>query len=142
MVALLLVNGQIPEAGIQWVTGLIVVLVLAAIVLGFIAQIRKIKKDTESEKEKDIRIARDEARQEAESAFELRELKRSIDRLRDEFILVKEQLNKVDEIKIAQYRIEDKANKAHKRLDIHYKREHNMDCEADYIDYGNGDSQQ
>lgn len=135
----MLSNGQIPEAGVQWITGLIVVLVLAGIVIGFIAQIRKIKHDTEKESERKIQNAKAEAKQEAESAFEFRELKRSIERLRDEFIIIKDQLTKVEEIKISQYRIEDKANKAHKRLDIHYRREHNMDCEADYIDYANGD---
>lgn len=139
MVALLLSNGQIPEAGVQWVTGLIVVLILVGIVLGFIAQIRKIKRDTELDKNRLLKTAKEEAQQEVESAFEFRELKRSIERLRDEFLLMKEQMRKVEEHNISIYRIERKADIAHRRLDVHYKREHNIDCEADYIDYSNGD---
>ena len=140
-----LTNGQVTDAGIQWLVGAIAFVGLLGIVLGVYLQIRKIKSETAAvskEREDKIKLEataemqRKEAtiRREIETETALRDMKGSIDRLNDSFqALGRGMEQRVERLETGLQKscsqiatVSQATKSAHKRIDEHRRIEHNL----------------
>jgi len=72
-------NGQLTDATILVIAGIIGLFVIAGIVLGVFVQIKKLRTDAKAETDAKVKKATEEAMKEKESEIAFRELKASVD---------------------------------------------------------------
>lgn len=127
-------NGQLTDATILVIAGIIGLFVIAGIVLGVFIQIKKLRTDALAEKEKAVGEARSEAVKETKSELALKALTESVNSMKlllDEMKLdMKERLKAVECTKTDHTerlaRVEAIADSAHKRLDEHRTIDHGI----------------
>lgn len=134
MLKCLLVNGEIPQSGIDVAEGLLVLAGIATIVISLIVAFRQMRKATD----KDFQARLDKAIGEKERQIEidttLKAMKESIDRLNDSVSRMRGEIGtRVDklETKLDRHskqivRIDASVRSAHKRVDEHRKVDHGL----------------
>ena len=134
MLKCLLVNGEIPQSGIDVAEGLLVLAGIAMVIISLIVAFRQMRKATD----KDFQARLDKAIGEKERQIEidttLKAMKESIDRLNDSVSRMRGEIGtRVDklETKLDRHskqivRIDASVRSAHKRMDEHRKVDHGL----------------
>ena len=134
MLKCLLVNGEIPQSGIDVAEGLLVLAGIAMVIISLIVAFRQMRKATD----KDFQARLDKAIGEKERQIEidttLKAMKESIDRLNDSVSRMRGEIgNRVDklETKLDRHskqivRIDASVRSAQKRMDEHRKVDHGL----------------
>ncbi len=136
-------NGQLTDATILVIAGIIGLFVIAGIVLGVFVQIKKLRTDAKAETDAKVKKATEEAMKEKESEIAFRELKASVDNVNTTVKKLTEDMNKRIEgvectrtAHVAELaEIREIAKSAHKRIDEHRKIDHKFieqDKESEY----------
>ena len=130
----MLVNGEIPEAGIQVMTGLLVLAGVGLLVLGFVAALKSMRKSSDREYEQRLLKAVGEREKQIEIDTTLKAMKESIDRLNDSVSRMRGEIGtRVDKLETKLDRhskhivcIDASVRSAHKRMDEHRQVEHKL----------------
>lgn len=140
-----MVDGTLTQTTVNWISGFIGVIVLASIVFGFYYSMKKLKKETDADKEKvktdhesrvkaEVEKAVMEAKKETASEIAFRDLQKSVEAMsmtvkcindsmdREIIGLKNTDLNRVKWMT----EIESSARSAHRRLDEHKAIDHGM----------------
>ncbi len=134
MLKCLLVNGQIPQEGINVTTGIIVILALASVVLGFILKLRALRKEDKEATEKTMLDRERTIRKEIEIDTILRDVKQSMDRLAEAITCLRSEVGgridkvekQVDSQGRAIVKVQEAVKAAHRRMDEHRKVDHGL----------------
>jgi hypothetical protein len=133
-----MVNGQLSESVSLLIGGLVSLMVIGGIVLGFLIQIRKIRTDNKAERESEIKKASDEASKETAAAIAFRQLEKGLQEIKDMLCarppcIQKQVVETLAEIKARQaddgkalFEVIASAKQAHKRLDEHRLVDHSL----------------
>lgn len=136
-------NGQLTDATILVIAGVIGLFAIAGIVLGVFVQIKKLRSDAATETEAKVAKATHEALREKATSDALLALKESVDNthvlVRD---LKNELVTRIETVECAKTdhvqrltRLEESVKSAHKRIDDHRKIDHKLleqDQESEY----------
>ena len=130
----MLVNGEIPEAGVYVLNGLLVLVGIAILVLGFIAALKGMRKSSDREYEQRLAKAVGEREKQIEIDTTLKGMKDSIDKLNDSITRMRGEIGtRVDKLETKLDRhskhivcIDASVRSAHKRMDEHRKVDHGL----------------
>ena len=134
-------NGQLSDATVLVIAGIIGIFVIAGIILGVFIQIKKLRADAVAEKKSAIDEAKIEAVKETKSELALKALTESVNSMKillDELKLdMKDRLKAVECTKTDHSerlaKVEASTQSAHKRIDDHRKLDHQIEVkESDY----------
>lgn len=128
----LLIDGHIPEQSIEWVEGLLILIGIAMIVIGFIAAIRTMNKSSKKEFDERLNKERAEIKRDVVIDQTLKDLRESVDRLSQSIYEMRgdiiTKVNTIEERVICHekdiVRIDQSVKSIHKRMDEHRRVDH------------------
>lgn len=128
----LLVDGHIPEIGIQWLEGLLILIGVAMVVIGFIVAIKSMSKS--SKKDFDDRLTKEKAEIKRDVIIDqtLKDLKDSVENLSKSIYEMRgdiiTKVNNIEERVLCHakdlVRIDQSVRSIHKRMDEHRRVDH------------------
>lgn len=132
MALIMLVDGHIPDAGVQWFEGLLIILAIASVIVGFIAVIKGMNKAAKEEFNEQLEKKESEIKRDVVIDQTLNGLKDSLDRLSQSIYEMRGDIStKVNDIekRVACQeneivKIDQAVKSAHKRIDEHRKIDH------------------
>jgi hypothetical protein len=138
-----LVNGTIPEAGVQWVTGLIIVIGIGIVLIVFVKEIRGLRSQAANDMSEKLKEERHKIQKDVELDHTLRGMTSSFDRLYCVVEELKSELrnktqsieDKVDAYRIMVAKVEQSVRAAHRRIDEHRAIDHGLANKNGYSDY-------
>ena len=130
----MLVNGEIPEAGVQVMTGLLVLAGIGLLVIGFVAALKGMRKSSDREYEQRLLKAVGEREKQIEIDTTLKGMKDSIDKLNDSVTRMRGEIgervdrleSKVEWQSKQVVKIDASTRAAHKRMNEHRQVEHKL----------------
>ena len=130
----MLVNGEIPEAGVYVLNGLLVLVGIAILVLGFVAALKSMRKSSDREYEQRLAKAVGEREKQIEIDTTLKGMKDSIDKLNDSVTRMRGEIgervdrleSKVEWQSKQVVKIDASTRAAHKRMNEHRQVEHKL----------------
>lgn len=141
----MLSNGEIPDAGVDVLTGVIVLAVIATIFLGLFVQLKSIRKKAKDEYDAQLAKKEAEIREKVNTENTLKDLKDSIDRLSQSFTQIGTGLgarldhNEIEQAKLSRefdricrilVSLEASTKAAHKRIDEHRHVDHGFQSQS------------
>ena len=128
----LLIDGHIPEQSIEWVEGLLILIGIAMIVIGFIAAIRNMNKSAKKDFDERLNKERDDIKRSVVIDETLKDLRISVDNLSKSIYEMRTDItNKVKTIEERVIchekdivRIDQSVKSIHKRMDEHRRVDH------------------
>lgn len=128
----LLVDGHIPEIGIQWLEGLLILIGVAMVVIGFIVAIKSMSKSSKKDFDERLNKERAEIKRDVVIDQTLKDLRESVDRLSQSIYEMRgditTKVNTIEERVICHekdiVRIDQSVKSFHKRMDEHRRVDH------------------
>lgn len=136
-----MVDEEVVKLALEFLLGLIALLILVGFILGFYSQIKKIKKESQEKLDKAVLTAKIESEQETKSTIAFNELKKVVERMDGRLETIDNKLDdKVSKIEnvLSEYKAELAevkaiARRANKRIDIHKRYDHGFE-NIEYLD--------
>lgn len=128
----LLIDGHIPEQSIEWVEGLLILIGIAMIVIGFIAAIKTMNKSSKKDFDERLNKERAEIKRDVVIDQTLNDLRESVDRLSQSIYEMRgditTKVNTIEERVLCHekdiVRIDQSVKSFHKRMDEHRRVDH------------------
>lgn len=127
-------NGQLSDATVFVIGGIISLVIIIGAVLGVFIQIKKLRDDAKADTKAKVKEATEEALKEKDSEIAFRELKKSVDNVNSTVTeLTKDMRERMKNVECTGTehvkwlaRIEEVAKSAHKRIDDHRVLDHGL----------------
>ncbi len=130
-----LINGTIPDIGVQWFTGLMIILGIAVVMLIFIREIKTLRKKAADDMKVQLEEAKVTIKKDVEIDQAIKEMATSLDRLTDVVCELRTEVRdklrsleiNVSDMRLIVAKVENAVAAAHHRMDEHRKLDHGLE---------------